>query len=66
MTQSGSAWIKAPEFIVSEVISLKSHPAFNESWVEQVICESPQILGLGPLSLVSKQKRQKDGMGDWI
>jgi hypothetical protein len=63
MTQSGSAWINAPEFKVSEVISLKGHPAFNESWVEQVICQSPQILGLGPLSLVSKQKRQKDGIG---
>jgi hypothetical protein len=42
-----------------EVISLKSHPAFNERWVQDRIEEDPSILGLGELQLIARERQQE-------
>ena len=42
-----------------EVISLKSHPAFNERWIQDRIEEDPSILGLGELALIARERQQE-------
>jgi predicted transport protein len=39
-------------------ILLKSHPLFNEKWVQERIAEDPSILGLGDLVLKDKERAQ--------
>ena len=43
-------------YLRSEPINLKSHPTFNERWLQDLIENDPSILGLGDLFL-----RDKDG-----
>lgn len=54
---------KAPEFRHAQIIDLKGDARFNEDWLERLICDSPEILGLGPVTVLDKQRRQKDGIG---
>ena len=42
-------------------VSLKSHPNYNEKWLQDQIAEDPTILGLGNLSLRAKEKVQASG-----
>ncbi len=42
-------------------IWLKTHPSLDESWVQGQIADDPAILGLGPLMLVDKERRQPSG-----
>lgn len=42
-------------------ISLKSHPDYNEKWLQNQIAEDPSVLGLGNLSLRAKEKIQSSG-----
>lgn len=42
----------------AEVISLKSHPEWDERFVQQRIAENPALLGLGNLSLRDKERAQ--------
>jgi hypothetical protein len=42
----------------AEVISIKSHPQWNEALVQQFIAGDPTILGLGPLLLRDKERIQ--------
>lgn len=42
-------------------VSLKSHPNYNEKWLQDQIAEDPSILGLGNLSLRAKEKIQSSG-----
>ena len=39
-------------------IQLKSHPDFNEKWVQNLIAEDPSILGLGDLVLRDMERTQ--------
>lgn len=39
-------------------ISLKNHPAYTESWVQQIIAQDPTILGLGDLVLRDRERIQ--------
>ena len=42
-------------------VSLKSHPDYNEKWLQDQIAEDPGILGLGNLTLRAKEKVQASG-----
>ena len=42
-------------------VSLKSHPDYNEKWLQDQIAENPGILGLGNLTLRAKEKVQASG-----
>lgn len=37
---------------------LKTHPEFNEKWVQEIIANDPSILGLGDLILKDKERMQ--------
>jgi hypothetical protein len=50
-----------PELFVPQKISLKQHTNINETWIQQVIAETPSILGLGDLEVVSKERIQIRG-----
>ena len=39
-------------------ISLKNHPELNEAWVQNIIAEDPNILGLGDVVLRDKERIQ--------
>lgn len=42
-------------------ISLKDHPQLNEAWLQEVISERPEILGLGDVVVRDKERRQPTG-----
>lgn len=44
--------------ITPEKISLKEHPTLSESWLQDVIAKSPEIIGLGDLVLKDKERKQ--------
>lgn len=46
------------KYVKSEIISLRNHPEFNESWVQARLAEDPVILGLGDVVLKDKERRQ--------
>lgn len=46
-------------FIRPETISMKGHPIYSESWVQNIIAEDPSILGLGDLVLRDRERIQK-------
>jgi hypothetical protein len=46
------------KYVKHEKISLKTHPDFNEIWVEDRIAEDPTLLGLGDLILKDKERIQ--------
>jgi len=33
----------------------------NENWLQEKICDDPSILGIGPLEVVTKERRQSSG-----
>ena len=39
-------------------LSLKTHPIYNEKWLQERIAEDPSILGLGDLEVISLEKKQ--------
>lgn len=39
-------------------VSLKNHPELNEAWIQQVIADDPNILGLGDIILRDKERIQ--------
>jgi hypothetical protein len=45
-------------YVKFEKLSLKSHPQFNERWVQDRIAEEPSILGLGDVFLKDKERIQ--------
>lgn len=47
-----------PKYIKLEEISLKNSTECNEKWVQQIIADNPDILGLGNLQLKYKEKIQ--------
>lgn len=48
----------ALEFVKHDRLDLKSHPEFNETWVQERIADDPNMLGLGDLELVERERRQ--------
>lgn len=44
------------KYIKFENVSLKNHPTYNESWVQDKISEDPSILGLGDLLLKDRER----------
>ena len=49
------------EYLKAKKISLKSHPQFNEKWLQIKIAEDPSILGLGDLRLIERERRVSSG-----
>ena len=49
------------EFTKFEQVNLKSHPLYNEKWVQERIAEDPSILGLGDLILLGVELVQPSG-----
>lgn len=45
-------------YVEGRRISLKDHPEFNESWVQERIVENPALLGLGDLDVKDIERRQ--------
>lgn len=46
------------DYIAAKPISLKAHPIYNEKWLQQVIAEDPNILGLGELIVKDAERIQ--------
>ena len=46
------------QYVKSEKIDIKASPELNESWVQGIIAEDPQMLGLGDLILKDKERIQ--------
>ena len=42
-------------------ISLRNHPLFNEAWLQKLITDDPELLGLGALDVVAQEKIQFGG-----
>ena len=47
------------EYKKPELINLKTHPHFDEKWVQNIIAEDPSILGLGDLALRDQERIQR-------
>src|SRR6266436_1313049 len=45
-----------------KIVSLKSHPDYNETWLQELIANDPDILGLGSL-VVKDRERTHRGAG---
>lgn len=50
--------MKKLEFSIPEKISLRNHSDFNEIWLQDRIAENPQILELGELELIDRERKQ--------
>ncbi|MGG0847075.1 hypothetical protein [Peribacillus simplex] len=46
------------EYIKLNKLTLKTHQAINEAWVQERIAEDPSIIGLGDVELKDKERRQ--------
>jgi hypothetical protein len=46
------------KFIPLKKLSLKNHVILNEKWLQDIIADDPNILGLGELILKDKERRQ--------
>jgi hypothetical protein len=46
------------EYKKARPVSLKTHPIFNEKWLQQRIFEDPTLLGLGDLTVKDVERRQ--------
>ncbi len=46
------------EYKKAEPIALRTHPQFNEKWVQERIADDPRILGLGDVVLRQKERPQ--------
>jgi hypothetical protein len=46
------------KYVKHQKLLLKTHPEFNEKWVQEKIAEDPSILGIGELILKDKERNQ--------
>lgn len=46
------------QFRKSKTVSLKTHPLYNEKWLQTLLAEDPSLLGLGDLVVKSVERRQ--------
>ncbi len=49
------------DYVKPEMISLKGHPELKEKWVQKVIADHPNILGLGEVILKDAERVQPSG-----
>jgi len=49
------------QYVKPKYISLKAHGEFNEKWIQELIADDPGILGLGELSLISRETSLSGG-----
>lgn len=49
----------AAQYTKSTPVSLKDHPDFTESWLQDRIAEDPTLLGLGDVTLLSRERRHR-------
>ena len=49
-----------------ERIWLQDRVEFTEDWLQSVIADDPSILGLGPLELLERERRQRAGRLDLL
>ena len=47
------------KYVAHQPISLKSHPEFNETWLQDRIAEDPTIIGLGDVVLIDRERSQE-------
>lgn len=52
----------AYKYVKPQKLVLKTHPQFNERWVQERIAEDPSILGIGEL-ILKDQERNQPGTG---
>jgi hypothetical protein len=50
------------KYVKHQKLALKTHPDFNEKWVQEKIAEDPSILGIGEL-ILKDQERNQPGAG---
>ena len=50
------------KYVKHQKLLLKTHPDFNEKWVQEKIAEDPSILGIGEL-ILKDQERNQAGAG---
>lgn len=50
-----------PTYIKPEIITLKGNSEFNEKWVQKIISDDPNILGLGDVILKENERKQPRG-----
>ena len=48
-----------PTYYKANNINLKNHRDFNEKWVQETIAADPEIMGLGELALIEKERIQE-------
>lgn len=48
----------APKLVLPESISLREHPDFSETWLENQIAENPARLNLGEVEVRGRQRMQ--------
>jgi hypothetical protein len=48
------------DIFIAQCIGIRES-GLSESWLQERICDDPSILGLGPLEVVSKERRQSSG-----
>jgi hypothetical protein len=54
-------------YTIPEKINLKNHSDLNEIWLQNRIAENPQIIGLGELELIDRERKQhKSGRLDLL
>ena len=58
MISLGSGGNVAKNYVKPERLWLRSHPEYNEKWVQQLIADDPSILGLGDLVLRDQERIQ--------
>ena len=46
------------KYVKHQKLLLKTHPAFNERWIQEKIAEDPSILGIGELILKDQERNQ--------
>ena len=49
------------DYVAAERLNLKTHPEYNEKWVQARIAENVKILGLGDLVLLQQERIQPGG-----
>jgi hypothetical protein len=49
------------EYIQSKLVSLKKSPDHSEKWLQEVIANAPEVLGLGEITLRETERRQLNG-----
>lgn len=49
------------QYVKPEYVLLKSHPEYNEKWVQDIIAEDPSVLDLGELVLIDSERQQPGG-----